>query len=86
MAVCLRQILLLVTIACVVVVFVAPSVDLPDITLAAWQNADSSLFGLALLIVTFVLTIMLSLGWQEFAYFPARATIPRRPWLCIFLC
>ncbi len=85
MAGCMRKLLLLVTIACVIVVFIAPSVDLPDTALRAWQNAANVLLSLALLIVTVVLTMVLSLGWHEPAFSAARSASPLRPWLCTFL-
>lgn len=86
MASCLRKLLLVITVLCVVVVLIAPSVDLPDTALRASQHANNVMLSLVLLAVTLLLTITLGLCWREKQITAARLTLSLRPWLCTFLC
>jgi hypothetical protein len=83
----MRKLLLLITIVCVLVVFIAPSVDLPDSTLRAWQYAHNVMLSLVFLTVALLLSISLDLcwRWREEQLAPARP-MPSLPWLCSFLC
>ena len=83
----MRKLLLLITVICVLVVFIAPSVDLPDTTLRAWQHAANVMLALAVLAVMLLLRLnKLSLCWSQEEVPVARPALSLRPWLCIFLC
>jgi hypothetical protein len=86
MAICMRKLLLLITVVCVLVVFIAPSVDLPDSALRAWQYAHHVMLALAFLAVMLLLAIILDLCWREEELPAARPILCLRPWLCSFLC
>jgi hypothetical protein len=85
MAICMRKLLLLITLVCVLVVFIAPSVDLPDSTLRAWQYAHGVMLSLGFLMLGLLLAIVFELCWrgEELAVCPI---LYLRPWLCSFLC
>jgi hypothetical protein len=82
----MRKLLLLITVLCVLVVFIAPSLDLPDSTLRAWQYAHHVMLSLGFLIVALLLTMVLDLCWRKEELPAARSMLYLRPWLCSFLC
>lgn len=86
MASCMRKLLLLITLVCILVVFIAPSVDLPDSTLRAWHYAHNVMLSLGFLIVALLLTMVLDLCWRKEELPAARSMLYLRPWLCSFLC
>jgi hypothetical protein len=82
----IRKLLLVITVLCVVVVLIAPSVDLPDTTLRAWQHAANVMLALALLAVMLLLYMNhLNSSWRP-EELPAARALSVHPWLCTFLC
>ncbi|HZU31839.1 MAG TPA: hypothetical protein VFB79_12035 [Candidatus Angelobacter sp.] len=82
----LKKLALLVAITTVLVVFIAPSVDLPDTTLAAKQNAQIVMLCITLLVIAFSLELMLLFRrWTGKAdlFLPVNNLI--QPFLCTFL-
>jgi cytochrome bd-type quinol oxidase subunit 2 len=83
----IRKLLLVITVLCVVVVLIAPSVDLPDTTLRAWQHAVNVMLALALLAVILLLCVnALNSSWRQEGPPAARPILSVHPWLCTFLC
>lgn len=83
----IRKLLLVITILCVVVVLIAPSIDLPDTTLRAWQYAANVMLAIALLAVVLLLCINnFNSSWRQEELPAARPALSVHPWLCTFLC
>jgi len=76
--------LLVITVLSIAVVLIAPSVDLPDSTLRAWQHAANIMLSLVLLAVMLLLCMNhLNSSWRP-EELPAALCV--HPWLCTFLC
>ncbi|HKV91480.1 MAG TPA: hypothetical protein VJW20_02910 [Candidatus Angelobacter sp.] len=81
----LRQVVLFLTIICVLVVLVAPSVDLPDTALRASQYAALVMFCMTLAIVSLLLAMALFCGSQAKERPSGRISLALHPLLCTFL-
>jgi len=81
----LRQIVLFLTIICVLVVLIAPSVDLPDTALRASQYAALVMFCIGLAFVTLLLAMGLLFHPYEKERPAGRIPLPLHPLLCTFL-
>jgi hypothetical protein len=75
-----------VAITCVLVVFIAPAVDLPDTTLGAKHNAQLVMLCITLLAVASFLVFALKLRWRKKIDIPIQAGESIHSRLCIFLC
>ena len=81
----LYQLVLFITIICVLVVLIAPSVDLPDTALRASQHAALVMFCMTLAIVTLLLAMALFLRSQAKERSSGRISLALHPLLCTFL-
>lgn len=76
----------IVAITCVLVVFIAPTVDLPDTTLGAQQNAHLLMLCITMMAVASFLVFALKLCWREKTDIPIHAGETIQSRLCVFLC
>lgn len=81
----LYQIVLFITITCVLVVLIAPSVDLPDTALRAKQYAALVMFCIRLAFVTLLLAMGLFFHPHEKERTAGRIPLLWHPLLCTFL-
>ena len=70
----------------VLVVFIAPSVDLPDTALRAQQNARCVMFGITLLQAAVLFAVVLFSHERSRLGTAARPFLRLHPLLCTFLC
>jgi NADH:ubiquinone oxidoreductase subunit 6 (subunit J) len=77
---------LLVAVVCVLVVFVAPTIDLPETALRAKQNAHNVMICITLLAIQFLFVIVLILFRSERENPISRFSARTNPLLCTFLC
>jgi len=82
----LYQLVILATIACVLVVLIAPTADLPVTALRAMQYAAYVMLCITLAFVMLLLAMDLILGSREKERPAGRATPSLHPLLCTFLC
>jgi len=77
---------LVVAVVCVLVVFVAPTIDLPETALRAKQNAHNVMICITLLTIQFLFAIVLILFRLERENPSSRFSAQTNPLLCTFLC
>lgn len=77
---------LVVVVVCVLVVFVAPTIDLPETALRAKQNAHNVMICITLLAIQFLFAIVLILFRLERENPLSRFSARTNPLLCTFLC
>jgi len=70
----------------VLVVFIAPSVDLPDTTLRAQQNAQYIMLGIILLKAAILFAVVLFFHGRDGHDRSTRPILRLHPLLCTFLC
>lgn len=70
----------------VLVVFIAPSVDLPDTTLRAQQNAQYIMLAITLLRAAVLFAVVLFFHKRDSHGTSMRAVFRLHPLLCTFLC
>jgi lipoprotein signal peptidase len=70
----------------VLVVFIAPSVDLPATALSAQQNAQCIMFGITLLRAAILFAMVLFFHERGNLDISARSVLRLHPLLCSFLC
>jgi len=77
---------LMATVLCVLIVFVAPTIDLPETALRAKQNAHNVMMCITLLTLHFLFAIVLILFRLERENPISRFSAQTNPLLCTFLC
>lgn len=77
---------LIIVVVCVLVVFLAPTIDLPETALRAQQNAQNVIICITLLMVQFLFAIVLILFRLEREDSISRFSANTNPLLCTFLC
>jgi type VI protein secretion system component VasK len=77
---------LMVAVVCVLVVFLAPTIDLPETALRAKQNAHNVMICITLLAIQFLFAIALILFRLERENPISRFSAQTNPLLCTFLC
>ena len=77
---------LVVVVVCVLVVFVAPTIDLPETALRAKQNAHNVMICITLLAIQILFAIALILFQLERENPISRFSARTNPLLCTFLC
>lgn len=70
----------------VLVVFIAPSVDLPDTALRAQQNAQCIMWGITLLRAAVLFAVVLFFRKRDSHGTSMRHVLRLHPLLCTFLC
>jgi hypothetical protein len=80
------KLVLLLAILCVVVVFLAPSVDLPETALRAQQYANNVMICITLLSVYFFFALTPVFFLRAQANSISMFTAEANPLLCMFLC
>ena len=70
----------------VLVVFIAPSVDLPATVLSAQQNAQCIMLGITLLRVMILFAVVLFFHQRDNPGTSTRSVLRLHPLLCTFLC
>jgi hypothetical protein len=80
------KLVLLLAILCVVVVFLAPSVDLPETALRAQQYANNVMICITLLSVYFFFALARVFFLRAQANSISKFTAEANPLLCMFLC
>lgn len=77
---------LVVAVVCVLLVFLAPTIDLPETALRAKQNAHHVMICITLLTIQFLFAIVLILFRSERENPLSRFSAHTNPLLCTFLC
>jgi hypothetical protein len=77
---------LIVAVICVLLVFLAPTIDLPDSTLRANQNANRIMICMALLAIELFFAAVMALFRAERENLISRLSAPTNLLLCTFLC